>query len=521
MTIYNDLISAAQDCPDTIAIEFAGQKISYKNLYDQSCKVAAGLQRGPLQVSGSVGIMLPNMPQFLAITYGAFFSGCIVTPINVLLTPRELQHIILDSGLARLFVLAPFLPVVEQAIADLDHAPEIIVVGDYVGTHVGFDDFVNTARPVQFAQVQPDQHMLTLYTSGTTGPSKGVMISDQCMRSQIEMIGKSFNPTAGARGLCVLPLFHAYALNAFVCMAIKYRVTIVLQQRFVVEDCANSLANDEIQWFAGVPTMYGLLLEYGEKQPGLIFPDLEVCLTGGAAMNSDVLSGFERRFEAPIYEGYGLTETTVSVCSNAAPAENRKIGSVGRPYAGMESQVIDEAGYPLPRGQVGELIFRGGNVMIGYLNRPDETAKVLKDGWLHSGDLGYFDEDGFCFIVGRKKDLIIKSGYNIVPLEVEDAVRQAEMVRDVSVVGVSDPIRGERILAAVILKDAGSHDLAREQINQTIQTLLAKYKHPNEIWFVDQFPLGPSGKILKKQIRENWLQKATVEKIKEEVHVDA
>ncbi|GFE51890.1 long-chain-fatty-acid--CoA ligase [Roseobacter cerasinus] len=521
MAIYRDLVSAARECPDAIALEFEGQGISYRNFHDRACRVAAALQSAPLPRKAAVGVMLPNLPEFLYVTYGAFFDGRVVTPMSVLLTPREARHIIRDSALKLLFVSGQFLDVVEEAIAGLAEAPDIIVVGDYAGPHMTFDRFCDTGGDAVCNPIHPDQHMLTLYTSGTTGPSKGVMISDRGLQTQVDMICTAFDPAPGTRILCVLPLFHAYALNALVSTAIRRRMTVVLHARFDPEACATSLARDDIHWFAGVPTMYDFLLKQGAARPDLTFPVLDVCLTGGAAMNSDLLSEFERRFNTTIFEGYGLTETTVSVASNGPPPNRRKIGSVGQPYVGMQGRVIDNAGRPCPAGVVGELVFRGGNMMLGYLNCPDETAQVLRDGWLHTGDLGYIDADGFCFIVGRKKDLIIKSGYNIVPLEVEDAIRTTAWVRDVAVVGLPDPVRGERILAAVILHDGATLTQAHAQIETTVRSLLAKYKHPNEIWFVAEFPLGPSGKILKRALRDNWLTRVKPKEIEEDVCITA
>lgn len=521
MAIFDDLLSAVSDYPNATALEYKGQKISFRQLYEESAQVAAGFHEMGFKSQTAVGIMLPNVPQFLAITYGSFFCGHIVTPISVLSTPREIAHVVHDSAIEVLFVFASFLPAVQEAISSFECPPEIVVIGETPGNYICYRDFIDTNNNVMLSQISTNQHLLTLYTSGTTGASKGVMISDQNMQTQIEMIGRVFKPAKGTRILCVLPLFHAYALNAIIMMSIRYRATVVLHDRFVAEACAASLAGDNIQWFAGVPTMYSMLLEYGKANPELIFPELEVCLTGGAAMNPEVLEEFEAHFETAIYEGYGLTETTVSVASNSYPESNRKIGSVGRIYPGMKCRVLDESGEHVSPGQVGELVFRGGNVMLGYLNRPDETTMVIKDEWLHSGDLGYIDEDGFCFIVGRKKDLIVKSGYNIVPLEIEEALRHVKAIQDACVVGVPDPVRGEQILAAIIIDDTTSRATARIQIQATVSALLAKYKHPNHIWFVEHFPLGPTGKILKKTIRENWLAQEKILKVEENAYIPA
>jgi long-chain acyl-CoA synthetase len=518
MAIFNDLFLARYATPDAIALEFEGEKTTYRNLFEQSKHVAAGLQVRNLRQGAAVGLMLPNIPQFLSITYGTFFSGHVVTPMSVLLTPREARYIITDSRMDVIFVTATLAPVIEEAILGMTRAPEIVVVGARDERHTDFLDFVDTEFKAVFKSIHADQHMLTLYTSGTTGPSKGVMISDRNMRAQIEMLGKAFDANEGKRILCVLPLFHAYALNAIVGMAIRNRVTIVLHSHFDPAACANSLANDNIHWFAGVPTMYGMLLDQGRQNPDLKFNALEVCLTGGAAMNSDVLTGFEDRFAIPIYEGYGLTEATVSVASNGPGYNKHRPGSVGCPYEGVDIKVVDADGNTVPNGQTGEILVRGQNLMLGYLNRPIETAKVMSGDWLLTGDLGYRDADGFCFIVGRSKDLIIKSGYNIVPLEVEEILRSANSVRDAVVVGIPDAMRGERILASLILEPGVSEQTARVEIEQTVTSLLSRYKHPNEYNFVQKFPIGGSGKILKNAIRDLWIKDSNQETALEKQH---
>ncbi|MCL3883032.1 AMP-binding protein [Marivita sp. GX14005] len=516
MALHDDLRRAARDFPEQAALEFEGATITYGALHAQAQAVAAGLQGRGHRRGCAIAIMLPNCPEFIAIACGAFTAGHVATPLSVLLTPFEARHILRDSAPEVLFVDAVLVPVIEAAMVDLDRTPDLVVLGGDAGAHTDFGAFLASCATATPLTIAPDDHLLTLYTSGTTGPAKGVMLSPACLRAQVDMILGTFKPGPDTRILCALPLFHAYALNALVGTAFRTRATIVLHPRFDAAACARSLAQGGITWFAGVPTMYALLLEEGDRRPGLRFPDLDICLAGGAAMSSAVLSGFERRFGPAILEGYGLTETTVSVASNAAAPDGRKPGSVGRPYAGIEARAIDKAGRTLPAGTTGELVFRGANVMLGYLNRPDDTAQVLEDGWLRSGDLGHVDADGFCFIAGRLKDLIVKSGYNIVPSEVETAIRCAGLVRDAAVLGLPDPVRGERILAAVILKDGADPALARRQIDAAVKARLSRYKHPSAVWFIDRFPLGPSGKILKPILRDTWL--ATSDTRKDDVY---
>ncbi|MEM6456813.1 MAG: AMP-binding protein [Acidobacteriota bacterium] len=504
MPIYDDLIAAAEECGDDAALEFAGRAHSYADVCDEARRITRGLRDRAIRPGDAVGIMLPNLPVFVSLAYGIFMNGSVLVPLSVLLKPRELAHIVADSGIQALIVFEAFLPTVEQALATMARPVRVIPVRAAPDAQGRVTELLEAEPADALEPLADDHHLLTLYTSGTTGSPKGAMISDANLRAQVRMIGSSLFPQRGVRGLCVLPLFHAYALNALLMMGVKYRVTIVLQARFDVQQCVEALATEKIEWFAGVPTMYAYILAYAESRPELEFPDLDVCLSGGAAMSLAVQRAFEQRFGAPIYEGYGLTETTVSVCSNDPGENGRKPGSVGRPYQGVEPRVVDDAGQDLPPGVPGELLFRGDNVMLGYLNQPEATAETIRDGWLHSGDIGYFDEDGFCFIVDRKKDVIIKSGYNIYPREVEEAIVRRPEVAEVAVVGVPDPVKGEIILAAVALKPDAV--LTESELSAFLAEELSKYKLPGIYWFVPSVPKGPTGKILKREIRESWLR---------------
>ncbi|WP_067515195.1 class I adenylate-forming enzyme family protein [Endozoicomonas ascidiicola] len=507
--IYSSFKNSCSTFANETAIIHPRRTVGYKELFEEVSQVANELKA--LSVTGSVGIMLPNIPEFISITYGLFANGNVATPLSVLLTPLELKHAIEDSNLELMFVHDSLIFVVEQAIDLSSVKPSIIVVGDTSEKHLNFRGILekNThwdSRPVE------DSHCLTMYTSGSTGSSKGVMMSATSIVAQGHMLKTAFEVTEDDRILCALPLFHAYGLNALVGTALISGATIVLHDRFRTADCINSLEKDDITIFAGVPTMYAQILDYSsdlEQKPS--FVKLKTCLAGGAPMDASLLASFEDLFSTRIYEGYGLTETTVSVCSNTPEPTGRKIGSVGRPYKGVSVKVIDSTGAAAPTKGVGELVFKGQNLMLGYQNLDLETKEVLKEGWLHSGDLGYVDEEGFCFIVGRKKDLIIKSGYNIFPKDVEDAIRQVESVHDVVVFGAPDRIKGEAVVAAVILKTNHNPNDASEQIRFALKTTLAKHKHPNDITFLKNFPLGHTEKVLKSRIRSSYINQMEME----------
>ncbi len=320
----------------------------------------------------------------------------------------------------------------------------------------------------------------------------------------------------GDKTLCVLPLFHCFALNGVLNGAIRNRTAVVLHPRFEVEACIKSLAEDGITSFAGVPTMYFNMLKHPMIHD-VQFPQLRHGVSGGAAMPVEVLSQWEEVTGTPIYEGYGLTETTVSVSINRP--EKRKVGSIGRPYPGVEVKLVDEDGNEVPQGEVGEIAVKAPNVMLGYLNKPKATAEAIRDGWFHTGDLGHADEDGFLFIVDRKKDMIIKGGFNIYPREIEEVIYALPEVAEAAVIGIFDEAKGELVRACIAFKPDQS--VAEEDVRAHIGEHLARYKHPNDYVFLDELPKGPTGKILKRELRDRWAQwnKDRVEERKAEAPV--
>ncbi|MDD9941001.1 MAG: AMP-binding protein [Myxococcales bacterium] len=492
--VYEYLLEAEEQSPDVVALEFMGQQIPFKTVAHNARVMAGGLKAQGLQAGEAIGLMLPNIPQFADVLYGAWFDDLVVVPMNVLLTGPEVRYLVEDSSIKLLVVFEMFLPAVEEAIRDMDAPPKVVVIGN-AGAHIPYPRLLE-AQPVEPVRNAGDAHVLTIYTSGTTGKPKGAVISNENVVTQMDMTDDLFPQVEGDRTLCVLPLFHVFALNGVLCSSFRHQGTIVLHPRFDLEAAVNSLSQDRVTIFAGVPTMYFYILQH-TADTDVQFPHLRVCFSGGAAMPLETMNAFEGRFGVEIYEGYGLTETTVSICCNRPEA--RRPGSVGKPLPGVELQTVDDAGNPTPIGKPGEIIVRSGNVMQGYLNRPDATAETIKDGWLYTGDIGHIDEDGFVFIVDRKKDMIIKGGYNIYPREIEEVLHTLEGVVEAAVVGVDDDAKGEQV-RAVISTRPGS-ELKEEEIEQYLSANLAKYKLPNEYVFMAELPKGPTGKILKRELR--------------------
>jgi long-chain acyl-CoA synthetase len=506
MQVYDHLLKAAADVPDAAALEFMGKPVSYARLAENALKLASGLEAQGVERGASIGLLLPNIPQFVEALYGSWFHGNVVVPMSVLSTAPEIRYLVEDSSIRALFVYELFLPQVEAAIATLASPPRVFVVGqsapmivDMVspGKNVSMQALIEGQTPIDVAKPDgKDPHLLTIYTSGTTGKPKGAVISNANVIGQLDMTGDLFPPLPSDRVLCVLPLFHVFALNAVLAFNIRHRITVVLHTKFDVAAALESLQKDRITIFNGVPTMYFYLLKH--SGPDTKFPDLRLCISGGSAMPVEVLHSFEDKFQVPIFEGYGMTETTVSVCCNRLDA--KKVGSVGKPFDRVDLKILDDAGTEVAPKALGEICVRGPNIMQRYLNRPEATAETIVDGWLHTGDIGYVDEEGFVFIVDRKKDMIIKGGYNIYPREIEEVLYQMPQIAEAAVVGIKDEAKGEQVRAVISVRPGA--ELDEDAVQQYLSQNLAKYKLPAEYVFVTELPKGPTGKILKRELRD-------------------
>jgi long-chain acyl-CoA synthetase len=501
MNVYDYLLSAAEETPDKVGVEFQGNPLTYSQLADEARRIAAALREQGIKPGDSVGFVLPNLPQYVTSLYGSYMAGVNTVPMNVLLTPPEIRYLVEDSNLKMLFVFGMFLPNVLKAIEDMENPPKIVVLGGPHGDHIPFAAMVAHEDRAEPHPIKGDDTIMTIYTSGTTGKPKGAMITNANLFANLEMTDGVIELQEDDKMLCVLPLFHVFALNGLLHTAIRRRIPLVVHPKFEIADAVKSLAEDGITFFGGVPTMYFYILKQAEVQD-LTFPKLRTCISGGAAMPVDVMRQFEEKFDVPIIEGFGLTETTVSVTMNRP--DNRKPGSIGLPFEGVEIRVVDEQGADVPNGEIGEIIIKAPNVMKGYLNKPEATAEAIKDGWFYSGDLGYRDDEGFFYIVDRKKDMIIKGGYNIYPREIEEVLFQLPQVAEAAVVGIFDQAKGEAVRAVVSLKPGQT--LEEEAIRSHIEANLAKYKWPQDYMIIPELPKGPTGKILKREIKKNWDQ---------------
>ncbi len=362
----------------------------------------------------------------------------------------------------------------------------------------GFRELLGAAQPsVEIAERADEDTAVILYTSGTTGKPKGAELTHANLSSNCELAVQTLlNLGPGDVVLGALPLFHAFGQTCALNTTIQAGATLTLVPRFDPSKALEVLQRDQVTVFAGVPTMYTALLHHPDGD-SYDLSALRVCVSGGSAMPVEVMRGFEEKFHCAVLEGYGLSETS-PVASFNLPDRQRKPGSIGLAVHGVELALLDKHGREVPEGEVGEIAIRGANVMKGHWNKPEATAEAIVDGWFRSGDLARKDEQGYYFIVDRKKDMIIRGGYNVYPREIEEVLYEHPAVAEVAVIGLPHDSLGEEVGAAVALKKGAS--ATPEELIAHVKPLVANYKYPRQIWIVDELPKGATGKILKREI---------------------
>jgi long-chain acyl-CoA synthetase len=499
------LSETAQSSPDQPAAVFAGGQLTYRELDQASDRLAANLTAAGIRPGDPVALQLPNIPQFLVSYFGILKAGGVVVPLNVMLRAPEVAFHLSDSGARILITWTEALTEAAKgaAAAGLDqvyaagHAPDS-VAGDSSGA-VPFERLLDADVP-DFKMVtrEPMDTAVIVYTSGTTGRPKGAELTHIQLYMNADIPGRLFGVQPGDVVITVLPLFHVFGLSSILDICVRFGCTMSLLPRYTPGAVLTALARDRVTIFEGVPTMFADLL----SQPDLESYDLSslrIAISGGASIPSPVLDAFEERFGLVILEGYGMTETASTITFNPSAAERRAY-SVGKPIWGTQTQVWGEDDRPLRPGpeHVGEVVTRGLHVMKGYLNHPEATASAFTGDWLHTGDLGYFDEDGFLFIVSRKKELIIRGGDNVYPSEIENVLCAHPAVAEAAVVGTPDSRLGEEVMAVVIRRPG--MDLLESELVSYCRQRLAAYKCPRVFQFRLELPKNSLGKVLKGEL---------------------
>src|SRR6266702_2730191 len=492
MNLADSLARTAADHPGRVAIRLGEDTLTYRDLDDASARVAGLLGARNVGPGDPVGLMLPNVPQFAVVYFGVLRAGGVVVPMNPLLKAREVAYYLGDSGASVIFAWHGAASEVEVGAKEAD--AEAIVVDPAT-----FGDRLATAVPApQVVDRAGADTAVILYTSGTTGHPKGAELTHDNLIKNAEVTGRDLlqiGPDDVIFG--GLPLFHSFGQTCTLNTAVAAGATLTVLPRFDPAQALRMLADHHATVFAGVPTMYSALLHVPDRADYEVSA-LRVAVSGGAAMPVEVLRRFEEAFGCTVLEGYGLSETS-PIASFNHPDRERKPGSIGTPIRGVQMRVVDNADHEVPQGEVGEIVIRGPNVMKGYWRRPEETAGAIRDGWFHSGDLARVDSGGYFYIVDRKKDLIIRGGYNVYPREIEEVLYEHPAVAEAAVVGMPHDELGEEVGAAVALKPGAT--ATPEELRAFVKERVAAYKYPRQVWLEDELPKGPTGKILRREVR--------------------
>jgi len=529
MTLPEMLEKSCGTYSKKLALSFGKRRITYRELDNRVNRLSYGLTRSGIKKEDKVGILLKNCPEYIVSYFAILKAGGIVIPLNFMLKEEGLKYI-LDNAEVSIIITSPeFMPVINRLKLRLENLKQVIMVGKETPGTINFSELMGAGgsdaqgqeeaaafggtvpggeprlgQDKKVSGFSPDDTAAILYTSGTTGHPKGVMLTHRNMISNLTSSTKAFGLSGRDKFLCLLPMFHSFTWTVCVLIPLYAGTAITIVEsvkpfRRVIKN----IVRNRITIFVGIPPIFNVLSNIPVPRVLVsrllrIFNPLRICVSGAASLPLDVLKRFEEKFRIPLLEGYGLTETSPVVSFN--PLKKRKPGSVGLPIPEVEVRVVDEEGSRMPPDKEGELLVKGENVMKGYYKLPEETEKTIKDGWLYTGDIARIDEDGYIYIVDRKKDMIIVRGLNVYPREIEEALYQDPRVAEAAVVGIKDEHRGEVPRAYVALKE-GEKATEKELIH-FLRERVASYKVPKSVEFRDSLPKTPTGKILKRMLKE-------------------
>jgi long-chain acyl-CoA synthetase len=509
--------------PEKEAVVFGDKRFTYGQINGLANRVAHALNQLGIGHGDKVALSCPNLPFFPIVYYGILKAGAVVVPLNILFRPREIAYHLEDSDAKAVFVfegteMLPLAQTVKEGFDQVDSCEHLVVMcadlmapspleGHKTLTQITYDK----PETYETYPTAPDDTCAILYTSGTTGTPKGAELShlNIFMNSIVayNLHLARINYSAGGQKCCMitLPLFHTTGQTAQMNAQMFGGHRIVLLPRFEPDTALEAIKREKVNFWTGVPTMYWAILKYVEENEIDVAPyaeSLETVSSGGAPMPVEVMKKFQDMFQCEILEGYGLSETSPIATFNHAQIGG-KPGTIGQPVFGVEVKVVDDDDNEVARGTRGEIVIRGHNIMKGYYKRPDATAEVFRNGWFHSGDIGIMDEDGTLSVVDRKKEMILRGGYNVYPRELEEVIMTHEAVSLVAVLGVPCDKMGEEVKAFVVKKKDA--ELTKEEFIDWCRENIATNKYPRHVEFRDELPIGGTGKIMKKVLKEEIL----------------
>ena len=489
-----------RDSGEYVSLVFDGRNITTLEMERSSRKLASALRTLGVKRGDRVIVQMPNRPEVFQ-SFGAIWRiGAAVVPVNHMIGADESSYIYRDCGGETLISSTDFLPRIKACRASVPALRNVILVGDSVAKdYHSYHQLVDgNPEELGIANTGDDDLAAIVYTAGTTGRSKGVMHSHQSLHYSGRIFYEQVPVPEGNVSVFVLPMCHIYGITCMVAAYFHERGKAIILSSFTIDKIFKAIQTYRGNLFVGVPTLYVYMLLHPD--PGKYdLSSMKWWISGSAALAPETWHGFKEKFGFEIIEGWGLTETGSTGCCNP-PDRPKKVGSIGRPMPGAELKIVDDQGGELPDGQQGEIILRTPGMMKGYWRRPEETAEVLKDGWLHTGDIGYVDADGFYFITDRKKDVIIKGGENICPREIEEVIMAHPNVCEAGVVGVKDGVYGEEIKAFVVMKPG--MQVTSQELTDHCCARLKRFKTPKDFTFVKTLPKNLVGKVLRKELRE-------------------
>jgi long-chain acyl-CoA synthetase len=512
-SLYELFRNAAEEHRGKTALSFYGTTFEFERLQALVEKLAGSLAASGVRKGDRVALMLPNCPQYVISFLATARLGAIVTQINPMYVEREIEHILNDSGAETLVVYADVYGRV-KAVSPETNLKTVIVV-DFKGEpqgldpgHSSFGDFLaSDADPAPEAEIDPPEDVAALqYTGGTTGVSKGAMLTHRNLVANVLQTIDVFvrNPDQFAGRTCVgaLPFFHIYGLTCVMLFGIRLGLNQILLPRFDVQEVLAVFENERPTMFSGVPTMYMALLASGADLRRHHLHDVQIFNSGGSALPVNLKRSFEEKVGKPLFEGYGLSEASPVTHNNPPFLGQGREGSIGIPIPSTDARIVDvETGeQEMAIGESGELIIKGPQVMKGYLNMPDETATTLRDGWLYTGDVATMDEDGYFYIVDRKKDMILASGYNVYPREIEEVLFEHPDVAEAVAIGIPEEYRGETVKAFVVQRPGAQ--TSEEEVLAFCKERLAAYKAPKAVEFREELPKSTVGKLLRRVLAD-------------------
>lgn len=499
------IVTRSREIPDKPLVLYYDEVVTYAQTNQRANRVANFLKEKGVRQGDIVSTMVLNAPEVYYTMFGVQKLGAIAGAINYMLKGPEIAYVLEDSKPKVVFVGSDYMddfaaglaasshkPIIVEVVTDVAHSADIaeLTLEEVLGRYP--DDECLTAQAL-------DDPIMLLYSSGTTGMPKGILLSNRnelCICKGKAVLGLTEPDDVM---MIILPMFHTNPLCVWTYPTIFAGTTVCIRKSFSPADFWPAIIRYGVTTVQGVPTMYDYI--YRAADPATIDRDrlrLRLAYTGAAPMPVSLIQNFKEKFDVEVIDGYGLTEACgVSATSSTIP---KRTGTIGTPFPGLEVEIMDHDNTILPYGEKGEICVRGDAVMLGYLNKPEATAESLVDGWLHTGDVGYMEEQGYLFISGRLKEMINRGGENIYPREIEIPLEKHPKIAEVAVVGVPDDSLGERVRACIILKEPGS--LSADEVKSYLQDKIAKYKIPEYVDFMEQFPRNPTGKILKHQLKE-------------------